>query len=298
MSLIVLLLTVVLNEPTSHDLYSQIGSERLRINTIQLTLTVRSAALGSDGELLPLDKDCGRSDKFKVWKTPDSIRIDLASRFISVSDDGGAMVPEEPDAPFESRLAITNGTFMEYHPRRYKNIGRIAARTGKVESDESVQLRTFDPVTIGTIPVPYGLWYRTTLSDVVPNDSTPAVVETVTLKDGTKAQRTKLKRGRGLSFSFLTVPSKGGSVIESELIRDFPSGGRYRQQIWVTLQQKSSIWFPQIVRYSAFRDDHLIGQEEWQIEDLVLNEPVAERTFTYEGLEVDDFVPVVAEPAP
>ncbi|HQX53592.1 MAG TPA: hypothetical protein PLR25_27000, partial [Planctomycetaceae bacterium] len=209
MSLILFLLTVVLDEPTSHDLYGQIGSERLRINTIQLTLNVRSAAHGSDGELLPLHEDSGRSDKFKVWKTPDSIRIDQESRFISVSDVSGAMVPEEPDTMFESRLAITNGTFIEYHPRRHKNTGRIAARTGKVESDESVQLRTFDPVMIGTIPAPHSLWYRTTLFDVVPNDSMPVVVETVTLRDGTEAQRTKLKRGKGLSFSFLTVPSKG-----------------------------------------------------------------------------------------
>ena len=298
MSLILFLLTVVLDEPTSHDLYTQIGSERLRINTIQLTLNVRSAAHGSDGELLPLDKDGGRIDNFKVWKTPDSIRIDQESRFISVSDDSGAMVPEEPDAMFESRLAITNGTFIEYHPRHYKNIGRIAARTGKVKSDVSVSIRTFDPVMIGTIPVPHSLWYRTMLSHVVPNDSTPVVVETVTLRDGTEAQRTKLKRGKGLSFSFLTVPSKGDSVIESELIRDLPKGGRYRQQISVTLEQKSSIWFPKIVRYSAFRDNNLIGQEEWQIEDLVLNEPVAGRTFTYEGLEVEDGVTVVAEPAP
>ena len=206
------------------------------------------------------------------------------------------MVPEDPDAPFESRLAMTNGTFIEYHPRRYKNTGIVAARTGKVESDVSVHLRTFNPVMIGTIPVPHSLWYRTTLSDLVPDDSTPVVVETVTLGDGTEAQRTKLKKGESLSFSFLTIPSKGGSVIESELIRDLPSGGRRRQHISVTLQQKSSIWFPQIVRYSAFRDDNLIGQEEWQIEDLVLNEPVAERTFTYEGLEVEDGVPVVAEP--
>lgn len=76
-------------------------------------------------------------------------------------------------------------------------------------------------------------------------------------------------------------------MIESELVRESPRGSRYRQQIAVTLQQKRSIWFPQIVRYSAFRDDHRIGQEERQIEDLVLNEPVAERTFTYEGLEVE-----------
>lgn len=298
MSLILFLLLLVLDEPTSHDLYSQIGSERFRISTIQLTLKVRSAVRGSDGELLPLDKDGGRIDKFKVWKTPDSIRIDLESRFISVSDLGGTMVSEEPDAIFESRLAMTNGTFIEYHPRRYKNTGSIAARTGLVESDESVQLRIFDPIMIGTIPVPYGLWYRTTVSDIVPNDSRPVVVETVTLRDGTAAQRTKLKGGEGLSFSFLTVPSKGDSVIESELIRDFPSGGRYRQHIAVTLEQNSSIWFPQFVRYSAFRDDNLIVQEEWQIEDLVLNEPVAGRTFTYEGLEVEDGVPVVAEAAP
>ena len=50
----------------------------------------------------------------------------------------------------ERRLAITNGTFIEYHPRRYKNVGFIAARTGLVESDESVQLRMFDPIKIGT----------------------------------------------------------------------------------------------------------------------------------------------------
>ena len=298
MSLILFLLTIVLDEPTSHNLHSQISSERLKINTIQFTLKVRSAAHGPNGELLTLDKDDGCIDKFKVWKTPDSTRIDHSSRFISVSDDNGAMVPEDPDAPFESRLAMTNGTFIEYHPRRYKNTGIVAARTGKVESDRSVQVRTFDPAMIGTIPVPYGLWYRTTLSDVVPNDSTPVVAETVTLKDGTEAQRTKLKKGEGLSFSFLTVPSKGGSVIESELIRDLPAGGRYRQHISVTLEQNTSIWFPKIVRYSEFRDDHLIGQEEWQIEDLVLNEPVAERTFTYEGLEVEEGVPVVAEPSP
>ena len=105
MSLIFILLTMVLDEPTSHDLHTQIGSERFRINTIQLTLKVRSAARNSDGVLLPLNIDDGRIDKFKVWKTPNSIRIDHASRFISVSDDSGAMVPEEPDAPFESRLA-------------------------------------------------------------------------------------------------------------------------------------------------------------------------------------------------
>ena len=85
MSLILFLLTVVLDEPTSHDLHRQISSERLKINTIQLTLKVRSAAHGSDGVLLPLNIDDGRSDLFKVWKTPDSIRIDHASRFISVS---------------------------------------------------------------------------------------------------------------------------------------------------------------------------------------------------------------------
>jgi hypothetical protein len=150
MSLILFLLTVVLDEPTSHDLHSQISSERLKINTIQLTLKVRSAAHGSDGVLLPLNKDSGRSDKFRVGKTPDSIRTNHESRFISVSDDNGTLVPEEPDAPYESRLAMTNGTFIEYHPRRYKNVGFIAARTGLVESDESVQLRMFDPIKIGT----------------------------------------------------------------------------------------------------------------------------------------------------
>lgn len=89
--IILFLLTVVLDEPTSHDLHSQISSERLKIDTIQLTLKVRSATHGSDGVLLPLNIDDGRSDLFKVWKTG-SLRIDHASRFISVSDDNGEMV--------------------------------------------------------------------------------------------------------------------------------------------------------------------------------------------------------------
>ena len=281
-----------------YELLSKLKSERSKIRTLQFTLKIRVAAHDGAGRLLSLEEDSGRLDEFSIWKTPESLRIDQRSRHILVTSGETPLVPKSAKEPFESRLAITGEKFIEFQPREYSDSGYIVARSGNANSDQTVSPRIFDPLMIGNLPFPYGLWHRTTLSQLVPDDQTKVKLRPVTLANEIEALRYELDGVNGLKLTFVVVPSLGDSVAEAMLERNYPNGSKYRQRVSVAHRNVNAVWFPTHVRYSSHVDERLIGEEEWLIEDLVVNESIAASLFTPEGLEIpNDYIVSTEEAA-
>lgn len=270
-------------------LEERVVAARRQIRTVQLTLSIRSAARKQgETELLDPRGPFGVERRMRVWQDGEKLRFDHTNFHVkTIAPDGTVKRSTRPDGAQVEAAVLTPDGYIFGMLNEFENSAPVAARVGPRGASPAVELKAWDIRFLGLTPMPAGLLHSTKTASFYATQDRVRQELTAEMVDGAELQVSRYERPDAKQVALWIDPARNYSLVRADFSMTMKDGKRRVQSIRARPKRYGeAIWFPEQVEYTCFVEDQKTEHELWTITDAVVDAPIDPRVFTVEGLSL------------